>query len=284
MTTPMQALSMTDYLALPWLSAGLCHLLLDRSPFHARHEFLRRPEDDNDAADVGTAIHDVLLEGRDRIEAIDAPDWRTKAAKEARDRAREAGLIPLLRHKVANVYGAVEAAQAVMAGSEFAMPWASNATVEHTLIWKDVLGTRCKIRPDWLSDTTPASMLLIHVKTTLGSARPESWIRNHLVPAGYDVAAAFYGRGCQEALDMPCRPRSVFLVVEQREPWGCSLIALAPAAQAIAELKVERAIRIWADCEASGKWPCYPTAVQYAEPTAWQFAEAQYAEEDHAKL
>jgi hypothetical protein len=38
----------------------------------------------------------MLLEGTDVCIAVDAPDWRTKAAKEQRDAIRQIGRIPLL--------------------------------------------------------------------------------------------------------------------------------------------------------------------------------------------
>ena len=278
-------ISMADYLALPYLSSGLCNTLLTCSPYHAKFERDNRVFDDNEASDTGTAIHDALLEGINRIVNVDAKDWRTNAAKEAREVARAAGKIPILQHKIPQVQAAVEAAKDYIAGSELAGVFDSGEP-EQTIIWRECISLGgvsstvidLKARPDWL---TADRSIMLHVKTTKGSAEPESWIRRQLVGIGYDVAAMFYKRGAIALDETPAFNRtaqsmnSVFLVIEQNPPYGCSLIALSPAMAEIASAKVERAIRTWAQCKASGKWPCYSAQIAYAEPTAWQFSEAE---------
>ena len=84
----IKQMSMSEYLSLDALSSGVCHTLLTESPYHARFK-QENPGAPSSVSDMGIAIHDGLLEGVDRIVAIDADDWRTKAAKEARDAARD---------------------------------------------------------------------------------------------------------------------------------------------------------------------------------------------------
>lgn len=50
----------------------------------------------SDTFDLGHAAHKLVLGAGAPIEVIDAPDWRTKDAREARQKARVAGRIPLL--------------------------------------------------------------------------------------------------------------------------------------------------------------------------------------------
>ena len=261
-----QGIPMAQYLALDALSSGLCNTLLQCSPFHAAWQQKHRDEDASAASDIGTAIHDVLLEGIDRIVPIDAPDWRTKAAKEAREQARANGGIPMLLHKVAQIDAAVKAAKAYIAGSELAGVFDTGAP-EQVMIWQED-GALCKARPDWL---TADHSVLLHVKTTSGSANPESWIRNQLVNSGYDVACAFYERGLSEARGaaLPKPPLSVFLVIEQNAPHGCSLVALSPAMMDLASRKVARAIDAWSACRSANRWPAYPSRIAYAEPRNW---------------
>jgi len=271
------SIPMAWYLAFEALSASLCHELLTCSPAHAKHR-QAHPSEPSTESDIGTAIHDVLLEGRDRIVPIDAPDWRTKAAKEARELARAQGGIPMLAHKVAQIEAAVKQIKAFVAETELARIF-EKAEVEQTLIWeepciyRDAAGIICKARPDLFTARWHVS-----VKTTAGSAEPSSWIRNHLVPSGYDVSAAFYERGfrmLKTQYEPSYAPSTVFLVAEQAPPHGCSLIALSPDMYEIAHKKVERAIRIWQECQHSGKWPAYPAQICYAEPTPWQLAEQE---------
>jgi hypothetical protein len=279
---------MADYLALPYLSSGLCHTILTCSPYHARHEQQHRVFEDNEAIDTGVAIHDALLEGVDRIEAIRPEDhrskptkanpegaipkgWTNNAIKAARDAARAAGKIPMLAGEVQNIKNAVEAAREFIDRSELAGLF-DDGQPEATIVWDDE-GVICRARPDWLSGDHG---VLCHVKTTQGSAHPEAWIRSQLVTSGYDVAYAFYERGLYS---LPCDGRpaltSVFLVIEQSAPYGCSLIALDPAMMDIAERKVARAIATWRQCVATNRWPCYPARIAYASPKPWQIAEEE---------
>ena len=268
MTLPagIHTISMSDYLALKALSAGVCHTILTQSPYHAK---FAPWEEASAEMDVGTAIHSALLEGVDNIVAIEADDWRTKAAKEARDAVRKEGKIPMLARNVAKVQAAVDAAKAYVDGSEITGVF-DDGKPEQTIIWNEG-AILCKARPDWLTDSRD---VLLHVKTTDGSAEPSSWIRNQLV-RGYDVASAFYERGLCEVIKETQAPMSVFLVIEQNPPYGCSLVGLSPAMQDLADRKVARGIALWAKCKASGKYPAYAPVIHYAEPFAWQMAEEE---------
>src|SRR3972149_5802627 len=67
--------------------------------------------EDSERFDLGRAAHAYLLEGESGFAIIEAADWRTKAAKEARDAARAAGKIPLLADRWGDVQGMALAAQ-----------------------------------------------------------------------------------------------------------------------------------------------------------------------------
>jgi hypothetical protein len=264
---------MAEYLKARGLSASVCNQLLQYSPFHARYWQAADTQDDTAASDMGTAIHSALLEGVDAIVALDFKDWRTNAAKEARDAARTAGKIPMLAHKVAALEMAVGAAKHFIVGSELAGVFDSGEP-EATLIWQEGALTM-KARPDWLSADRS---LMLHVKTTAGSANPDSWIRNQLTPMGYDLALAFYERGLNAVTESPCIIKSVFLVIEQEPPHGCSLVGLDPASLDLARRKADRAIRIWEQCKRTGKYPAYPNRICYAEPLPWDAARFEEKE------
>lgn len=260
---------MRDYLLHAGLSASRLNILLSESPLHARHSEGGEP---SEASEIGTAIHDGLLEGVDRIVAIEADDWRTKAAKDARDEARAASKIPMLARKVAQVQAAIAAAKSFIETTELSGIF-ERGKPEQTVIWYEGK-LICKARPDWLTDSRD---VLLHVKTTDGSAEPNSWIRNQLV-RGYDVAAAFYERGMFAVSETPEQSvylHSVFLVIEQNAPYGCSLIGMSPAMQDIAASRVNRGISLWAKCKAAGKYPAYSPVIHYAEPFAWQMADEE---------
>jgi hypothetical protein len=87
----------------PSLSASIAHVLVSRSPKHAwtAHPKLNPEFERTDEAkfDVGTLVHSLLLDQSREVAVIPADDWRTKAAKEARDEARAAGLVTLLERQ-----------------------------------------------------------------------------------------------------------------------------------------------------------------------------------------
>lgn len=265
-------MSMADYLRIDALSSGVCHTLLTESPLHAKWR-KEHPVDATDKMDVGTIAHKILLEGNeDGIVVVDAGDWRTKVAQSARDEARSKGKAVILAVRLPQVRAMVAAARAFMESSVLAGALEAGQA-EGSIEWMDS-GVRCKARPDFLPHHEP---YILHVKTTEGTASPNAWIRNHLFSSGYDVTASFYERA------MPDR-ESIFLVIEQFAPYGCSLIGLDPMSRDNAERKVTRAMAIWADCLKTGKWPCYPTGICYAETPAWELAETERMELDPVQM
>lgn len=289
MTPGIHQCSMQEYLNLRALSSGLV-VTLDRfSPAHARWQ-QDHPEDNeaSSRSDLGTAVHDALLEGTDRIVSVDAADWRTKAAKEARDFARLEGKIPLLAHKVAQVQAAVTMATGFIELSELGGLF-SAGEAERTLVWSeesfervkdtpDILnpaikykteqlcGILLKARPDWLSHTMK---VCCHVKTSEGSVAPGPFSRT-VDNMSYDTMIAFYERAC-EAVGL-AGYRHVILAIEQDGPHGCALYDLSPAKATIAHARVQRAIDTWQECVASGHFPAYDRRVHSLEPKPWDLA------------
>ena len=150
-----------------WLLAEECAAkFLWRSPWNP----LYVPEAKTDF-DLGVAAHLAVLEPErqaDGIVLIEAGDYRTTKAREARDAARAAGLVPLLPYQ----FDIVRA----IAGSIRAHPIASEAfrdgEAEVTLIWSDPeTGIPCKARPDYL----PAHGRWIVDLKTSESANPRTW-------------------------------------------------------------------------------------------------------------
>jgi len=280
MTPGIYNISMAEYLAdpcpAPSLSSSCAHTMLTESPMHA---WLAHPRlaaqrgDESGAADVGSVAHDLLLGGEGKICIIEADDWRTKLAKEQRDEARSNGLTPILSKQMGGVRNMVKAARAFLDDSELAGVL-ERGKPELTIVWQEG-DTWCRARPDWMADDRD---VVLHYKTTKASASPERFIRGIMPSMGYDLALAFYARGFQAVSHRSVTgrpPLHVLFVQEQMPPYACSLISLSPAAWSIADLKVERAIKLWQQCLSSGVWPAYSGRVHYAEPTPWQMAAAE---------
>lgn len=267
--------AMNSYLAMQAFSAGMVHRLLSSSPLHCWLDSVFNPgreDDSSKVSDIGTYAHACLLEGgTDKLCVIDAPDWRTKAAKEARDFARLAGQLPILAHKQGDVGAMVHAAQEYVERSEFANLFASGAP-EQTIIF-DIEGTLCKARPDWLS---PGMGVMLHYKTSAGSVNPSTFERV-CDSMGYDSTMAFYARAADSFTDADSIEHYI-LAQEQTAPYACKLFSLSAAKWAIAHNKVTRAIGIWQACVKANRFPAYDGSVYYIEPTSWQLAQEEQAQ------
>ena len=190
-----------------------------------------------------------------------------KLAKDARHAARANGKIPMLAIKVEQVKQACDSARHFLEGTEFPGVL-ERGCPEQTIIWSEHT-VLCKARPDWLTD---ARDVMIHVKTTKGSAGPLQFA--HAVDnMGYDVALAFYERGLATISSAQCH--HLILAIEQQPPYGCALYDLDPAKAALAASKVERAIAIWKNCAATGRWPSYSPRVHSLEPKPWELADEE---------
>lgn len=271
----LHTISMAEYLAdpceRPSLTASIANCILTRSPAHARmlsprlYAGFEREEDSR--FDLGSAAHRMLLERTgEGIEFIAANDWRTNAAKEARDAARAVGKLPVLIRYRDIMVEMVRTAREAINNSEFA-GLLDAGLPEQTVVATETNAygsywMRC--RPDWWSQDRRISL---HYKTC-DSADPDTAGRQ-IGNLGYDVALSFYqylmrDHGCEH---------QVLLMQEVDAPFACSIHMLANTWQEIADEKRERAVTTWSMCMASGKWPSYPLQTHHQEPPGWMMAE-----------
>lgn len=261
----------------PALSAGLAHTLLSRSPKHAWTESRRlNPnyrERQRDSFDLGTAVHDLWLRGReDLVLVIDANDWRTKAAQEQKAQAHEAGLTPLLAKDWQRVKQMTGALGEQLAERRDDPPlFAEGGKPEQTVVWQE-RGIWCRALIDWVH----ADLLCCDdLKSCAGSANPFAWCRTTLWTIGGDLQAAMHSRAIRAVTGK--RPQFRFLVCETREPYATSVVELAPASLEMADEKLDRAMDTWRECLATGTWPAYTKHVVAAEPPPWM--ESRWLEE-----
>jgi hypothetical protein len=231
------------------------------------------------AFDIGTVAHSALLLGESSCHIVDAPDWRSKAAKEERDRARELGLVPLLACHAESVDAMVATVHPQLEAFDADPALFADGKPEQTLIW-DEDGVTLRARADWLHDDCSA---IDDLKTTSGSAHPQDWTHRRLWDIGADIQAAFYMRGLRALAGS--EPRFRFCVVESTPPYAVSVVGLAPSALELASEKVDYAIATWRECMEAGEWPAYMSRVAYAETPAWheaQWMEARFHESEGA--
>lgn len=259
----------------PTLSASIACILCNDSPAHAKARHPRLTEnpvkEEAEHFDIGTIAHALLLEGIDKAEPLDFPDWRKKEARDARDAARDAGKIPILRHKLEDVYAMVNAASDQIAAHKEASDMFTNGKPEQTIIWEDE-GVICRARIDWLHN----SYLNIDDYKSTGSTANPDVVSRTLFNTGCDIQAAFYLRGLKAVTGKDARFR--FFFQETFPPYAGCVIALDPYAMTLAEKRVQYAIEKWRDCLNSGVWPAYIDKVCFATPPS--YFESQWLERE----
>ncbi len=256
------------------LSSHIAHELITQSP---RHAWFAHPRlnpnytcEESTDFDLGGCAHAVLLEGEGSIAPIEADDWRTKAAKEARDQARAQGKIPILARKLPSIRAMADAARAALAACELGPIDLGTGVAEQVLIWQEG-DVWCRARPDWMRVDRK---LMIDYKSTAGSAEPSAWTRNQMMPMGFDLQAVHYLRG-NAMTGGPRDANWIFLVQENYPPYECSFVGVSSATAEIARRKWEFAVALWQSCLKNNRWNGYSKRIYDAEPTSWQIAEAE---------
>ncbi len=252
-----------DPCEMPSLSHSIAKMLLDRSPAHAwsAHPRLGNQREDGatKASDTGTILHKLLLGRGADIAEIDAKDWRTNAAKEARDEARAAGKTPVLASDMTDIYACAKAARRQIESHPDLGAFFEAGKSEAVIAWQDG-GIWCRGMVDRLPDAPRVPVF--DIKTTALSGAPESWERR--VVHEYATQAAFYRRGLKAIRRVEPGP-FLFVVIEVNAPYAVSVLTPAPSLLAYAEAEIERAIELWRDCIAADKWPGYAPFTAHVE-------------------
>lgn len=244
----------TQYHALHALSASGAWILeedcpakfLWQSPWNPQYE-----REETTEFGIGTAAHLAVLEPARFAEAtllIDAANYKGGKAKDERDTARAAGIVPLLPWQLDIVQAIARSIQA----DPIAVEAFTGGDPEVTLTWRDAgTGVPCKARVDWLPRH---ARWLVDLKTA-ASANPVKW-RDPAARLGYYARAAWYIDGAEAVFGK--RPEEYwFVVVEKEPPWLVSTIALDEAALEWGRMVNRRALDLFAACAARGEWPGY---------------------------
>ena len=250
-------------------SSGARKLLASPAKFHYAQT---APEEHQDYFDIGSAAHAKVLGVGLPIEVIDADNWRKKATTDQRDAAYAAGRIPLLKADAERVDLMAEAILA----NRIARSLLEKGTPEVSGFWTDErTGVDCRCR--WDLQPPEGVRAWTDYKTTQ-NADPRAFAAS-AARYGYDVQAAWYLWGARE-LGMADRTSAfLFLVQEKEPPYLVSTVQLDAQAMRIGEEKARVALRIYAECAESGRWPGYPEEIVQVGLPVWAVREweEQYA-------
>jgi hypothetical protein len=232
--------------------------------------------------DYGSAAHKVVLGSGPDIEVIDAAclarladttadaktarlyadtagkgdpaAWATSAAKAARDNARAAGKIPLLRRDHDHVRAMADEIRRHPLASALFDP--SAGLPEQSLFWHDSeSGIDRRARLDWLPDPRGARLIIGDYKTC-ADASPGA-IRRAVGDWAYHIQRSWYCAAVR-ACGIDDDPGFVYIFQEKDPPYLINPVQLDPAAIASGDIASQAACEIFRDCTGAGVWPGYP--------------------------
>ncbi len=262
----------------PSLTQSIASVLLDKSPRHAalRHPRLNpawEPYEDT-KFNIGNAAHKLLIGRGKELVVVEADDWRTKASKEVRDEAHEAGKVAILAHQFETADDMAMSFREQIA----AIPDCATAFVPETggngevVIIAEYEGVILRSMIDWMRDPCH----LDDLKTTGKSASPDN-LPYVMADGGWDLLAAIQER-ILDVLDPDGRGRRhhYFYLQENYDPYEVMVCELPESVMTIGRAKLDKAIGIWRTCIEANRWPGYARVVH--QPAYPQYMEARVLE------
>lgn len=257
----------------PSLSSSIAKVLISDTP---RHAWFAHPRlnpafkhGEDDKFSLGSVAHELILGKGGGFSVLPFDDWRTKAAREAKDEARAKGQVPILEHQFDRASEVRDAAWHRLA--DFA-DWHQGQS-EVVAVWDDD-GVICRAMIDRLTE----SAVVYDVKTT-DNGLSDGAISRTVANLGYDLSAAFYVRGLTRLKpELSGRIKFRWVFAEVNEPFEVRIIEADNVTLHMGERKAAWAINKWRECMARGEWPGYPPIIERIVYPSW--AEASWLERE----
>jgi len=261
----------------PTLSRSEAKVLLDESPLHlwAKHPRLHAagaPKKVTKAMDFGSGAHAIALGKGADIVTVEADDWKTKAAREARDAIRESGKTPMLEKEKNDADVVVTALRIRL--KEFGLDEKFDAAKsEAVLLWEENPHCFCRVMADkLLIDEATGSAHFFDIKFT-DSANPV-WLPRQFDNLGYALQDQWYTHGLLQLLPrLGGRVTFTFLMQETDYPYLMVPVQLGGEFQCVNISKVMRAIAKWTQCMENNRWPGYTKEILKLEAPPWLLAK-----------
>lgn len=246
------------YFAHDALSHSDLKLLLSTSPAKFRWIKDNRVRENKPQFDFGHVVHELVLGEGAGIDVIDAENWRTNAAKEARDAAHEAGRAPIL----AGEYEVAKACAEAVTRHPVAAKLLSNRThTEVALLWRDG-DLMLKAKIDGV-----AGRFGFDLKTTDQGAGTDSFARSAAKYA-YATQAAFYSEAMRQCMGIDS-PEFLFVVVETEAPHLVNVVQIDTYDLELADRRNRSGIELYRRCVESGEWGAYGDGINVATLPRW---------------
>lgn len=202
----------------------------------------------SDAFDIGSAAHRLVLGVGPEIGVVDADDWRSKDAREARENVRRIGKIPLLRKDADRVQAMADK----LSEHTLAMRLLSDGKPEVSAYATDeATGVMRRGRFDWLGTN------VITDYKTAATVDPKALAGRYgtVKKYGYDQQAAWYLDLCR---DLGHDAQAFAFIFQMKEPPYLVTVAYIDEADLWDARQANRtALERFRDCTETGIWPGY---------------------------
>lgn len=200
---------------------------------------------------IGTVSHIMFLEPElfaEKVQVVDADDWRTASAKAMRQTAKADGKTAILSKHMERIF----AARRVFMANDFTREAFANGVFEQSMFWRHpVYGFWCRARPDFMASNGS------HMNDYKATANADpAQFGKHAYSMGYHRRAAWYLEGY----------RAIYGITPDHY-WFCNQEVASPHLTSVVELDMQsleagqaendRAAGIFERCLASGEWPGY---------------------------
>ncbi len=258
----------------PSLSASCATTLCNRSPAHAWLEHprlggMRAPS--TATMTRGTLVHRILLNAGADLVMVNHDDWRTNAAKAAREEALSAGCIPVLEKEL----NGAKRASARVASRLADMGIVLTGESETCAYWADQVGELPPVQCRGMLDHLVLSQdgATIYDLKCSESANPDKLGRK-CDDYGYDIQAAAYTRAVERIMpQLAGRVRYVWLFAEVEPPYVVTPAVPTGTMREVGDGRWRYALARWSKCLAAGKderhWPGYVTGPVGIDAPPW---------------
>ncbi len=205
--------------------------------------------------DFGKAAHKRVLGVGEDVVVIDAGDYKTKAAQEARDQAYAEGKVPILPKEDAVIDEMVKALREHPLAAALLDP-NRGGKPEQSAFWTcPETGVDCRARFDWLPALDNRGRLIVPDYKTARGADLIS-IGRSLDDYGYARQAAWYLDGVK-VLGLAEAAAFVFVVQEKTAPYLVTVTDIDATSLAAGRFYNTQARKVFAECVETGRWPGY---------------------------
>ncbi len=215
--------------------------------------------------DLGTAAHTLVLGSGPELVEIGFDNWRTDKANDQAAAARERGAVPLLSKDMATVKAMAAALREHPMAATLLTRWGRS---EQSAFWRDrPTGVIRRCRFDVLPHERDGRMVIPDYKSC--AAADKESISKAVEKFKYHMQAAWYLDGAR-ALDLAGEDAAfVFVFQERTAPYLVNVVQLDVAALLIGAALNRRAVNLYAQCTASGRWPGYGEDIEEVTLPVW---------------